>query len=318
MKTLSLSERAERTEEAIRDRSELIKTAFRYSKSGFERASLLTAWLTTGVMTASSLGEVGVAISSGNPRHLLSAFLGGAISLTLYKMSSAIGDKIIFNTGELRFRNKPEKNGLAEMVFISMMLSRELHDKKIRNLILMDRGSRLAYISLFKCWGALYPGEKKPDVYFLNPSGFGVSARYNKKDILEEFKRIHSRLQKRRDEPVMIFDTCLHSGESMGSIGTALRRLGFNKIHTGLAQPPQNPHIEVDFMALPQQPYLACNPFFSEYLVCKGSRIISERNPDPKAIAIGRARRESLINRLNSSPLSELGKSFQEIVRNNA
>lgn len=60
-------------------------------------------------------------------------------------------------------------------------------------------------------WAALYPADSQPYVYFLNPEGLGYY------DDLVSFEKIfrNSYLFHHKDEPVLVFDTCIHNGSVM-------------------------------------------------------------------------------------------------------
>lgn len=155
-----------------------------------------------------------------------------------------------------------------------------MHKNIIPNVVLPDRNARPAGIALITAWHHLYPNERVPNVYFINPDALS-NDKFTKR--LEEFKRVHKYLARSYREPVMIFDTCLHSGQTVGSVYGILKLAGFREIYTGFAQPPvsflrRENLPPISFMALPIGCYEFCQPFGKDRLVRKGNSLVSRRN----------------------------------------
>lgn len=90
-------------------------------------------------------------------------------------------------------------------------LVRYIHKRKIKQVVLLDRSARGAYIGVKKMWSELYPEEKPPYIYFLNPGGIG----YN--DDTDKFESVfkNSYLINHKEESLLVFDTCIHDGDVM-------------------------------------------------------------------------------------------------------
>jgi hypothetical protein len=137
---------------------------------------------------------------------------------------------------EYKFKIFTKPKERAEIREISSSLARYLHENNIQTVVLIDVKSRLVHIGLANSWSRLYPNEKKPQIYFVNPEGFNANRRFEWK-ITQDLLATHKYLMQRSAERVMVFDTCIHSGGTCNSVVDALRMAGFNKIHIGCAQP---------------------------------------------------------------------------------
>lgn len=109
------------------------------------------------------------------------------------------------------------------------------------NLVIIDRSSRPLYVGVREYLQSRYPDEQMPDIYFMNPKGFKskeqmtrseiqeVILDYISKDdlretpnqvrseeeILKEFEDTYKHLMLDKEKPILIFDTCIHSGNSL-------------------------------------------------------------------------------------------------------
>lgn len=171
-----------------------------------------------------------------------------------------------------------------EVVKIATSLARYLHDNSIESIVFIDSAARPASLALSKAWSHLYPKEKKPGMYFINPMGLDSERRED--DVDQEFRLIHKNLTENIDKPVLIFDVCVHTGTSMNSVIKALRLVGFQKIFTGSAQPafacnchnePSN--LQLDFIALQGRALMRGVPFGKDKWVDRDEgKIISRRD----------------------------------------
>ncbi len=206
---------------------------------------------------------------------------------------------------DYRFFDSPEKR--KELFDYSKAVAEYLRKERISNLILVDRGARPLYIGVREYLYSKYPEEEIPDIFFVNPRGFKskeeltpdeikflnyklqLSGDPEKKvrdqeEIMAEFRNRYRRLMKSKEDPTLIFDTCMHTGKSIKPIKKTLDRLGFSDLRIGLVSPPETGvEIEVDFYITEKIPEKICYPFDKETIVEKTlTRTSSRKTEDPQ------------------------------------
>ncbi|MEK6899118.1 MAG: hypothetical protein AABW79_03415 [Nanoarchaeota archaeon] len=162
--------------------------------------------------------------------------------------------------------------GEEEMVEIVENLVDYLHRHDISNVALVDKAARPAYIGIKRVWDTKYPEAKRPEIYFFNPLAFKSDNSsffkfLSSRKIIGELKRNYKKLIDDKTLPIMVFDTCMHTGRNMSSIVDTLERTGFEEIHTGVVSfvPVVDYHsVNPDFQALDYKPSWGCYPFGEE------------------------------------------------------
>lgn len=171
-----------------------------------------------------------------------------------------------------------------------------LHDRKIPNLVIIDRSSRPVYIGVREYWHAKYADEKMPGMYFLNPKGFKDDALVSEWDrraiamdslfkddicepdtrprtaeeILDEFQTAYRALLNDKDQEVMIFDSCLHSGDTLSPVVDTMKKSGFKKLVLGSVNPPDpKSKIQTQYFITSHRPEKGCYPFDRDRLIEK-------------------------------------------------
>jgi hypothetical protein len=177
----------------------------------------------------------------------------------------------------------------AEVVDIVTSLARHIHDKSIENIVFLDRSARPAYLALIKSWNQLYPDEKRPGMYFVNPKGFDTC--YRKEDeIIREFKDVHEFLMKDTEKPILVFDICVHSGLSVSRVAKILTKVGFQKVNIGSIYSPNSSYHtsntpQMSFSALPEEVPDRCYFFDKDTgIEKKGNSVLSSKSPARRAI----------------------------------
>ena len=178
------------------------------------------------------------------------------------------------------FSNSKAKRQLVEA---SKAMAVYLNEKHIPNVIFIDSKARPAYLALIKTWHSLYPGTRVPSIYFINPYGLDKELR-TPAEMLLEFKTTHKYLAAKRDEPVMIFDVCMHTGRTLKKVRNLLYSAGFRNISIGVGQQPDRDlmlekGVWVDFVGLNCKVDKICNVFGSEGLIRRYSThsVVAER-----------------------------------------
>lgn len=199
-----------------------------------------------------------------------------------------------------------------------------LHKHRIPSLILPDRSARPLATGVRECWMNTYADQKLPHIYFINPYGFKTSKDLTDTDLFkqafpgitgentpplpdpnktreriqEEFTQHYPQLIHDKNKPVLIFDSCIHSGGTLSSVKDTLRRLGFSDVRIGTVQDaPMNSSVSPDLYIKEDNdvPVGKCHPFGFENLVKKTyDKVHSERNPDPAALKRAQNLREEI------------------------
>lgn len=125
---------------------------------------------------------------------------------------------------------KLEKN-LEDLYVIAKETSEYIKNEKIANIALLDRKARNFYVAIREYWKAKMPNEKEPNYYFFNPNGFKESSSF--KEIKEEFDSVYKNLNMAKDQPLLVLDVCIHTGESLEPIKSFLQKDGFSDVRVG-------------------------------------------------------------------------------------
>jgi hypothetical protein len=210
-----------------------------------------------------------------------------------------------------------------------------MHDEGVRSVVLTDKAARPAYIGLLRCWRALYPDENRPSINFMNPLGLqsvedmsllrrarGADERFRagagslpiakrtRNDIANEFRTTFAELLTRKDEPVLVLDTCLHSGESVRPILLHLLQNDFADVRVGVVsyEPDGRPRVLVpDIVFRPEGAVEACYPFgYRDRMVTKTFDQVTSVPSSPVDRKAGRALRAE-VQRIVAAGLQRSG-----------
>jgi hypothetical protein len=154
----------------------------------------------------------------------------------------------------------PKKTEREDLVTITQEFTEYIKANKVQNVILIDRSARPFATALLEYWNRTGLKER-PDIHFLNPEGFkssgglikitsveelimavisgrGTSTPMNERE-LARFGRMFEegmpKLHGTRKKSTVLFDTCVHTGETLEPIIIALKKIGFSKLKVGVA-----------------------------------------------------------------------------------
>lgn len=99
-------------------------------------------------------------------------------------------------------------------------------------------------------------------------------------EVLDELKYAYKELNNNKDKPVLVFDTCIHTGESMRRIVDAMEKSGFVDVRIGLVSEIENESAMFpDFSVFSEYspPIKMCYPFHRYTLVEKTRQHIYSR-----------------------------------------
>ncbi len=216
-----------------------------------------------------------------------------------------------------------------ELVEICSGIAEYAHENDVPSIMLLDRSARPAYLGIREAWKRKYSDEARPDIYFVNPTGFldirsglkfnrdhmtlqGVVAMLNgrakdnemgnfftdsrtKPVVDADFLATYTKLSQQKESPLLLVDTCLHSGDSVRPLMKTLDRLGFSDVRLALVSNTDNDsEIEPDVVIMDGDPALFCYPFSSDTMTERTfDSVVSEKTKDrEKALSAVALRKE--------------------------
>lgn len=180
----------------------------------------------------------------------------------------------------------------------SKELSQYLHKEKIPNIVMMDRSARLAWVGVDEYWKEKYKDEKKPNIYFVDPKRFDyvnkvyeennfsaldayrdrlnyqnngkltLEKEFNEAEekLKQEFKEIFKNLEKDKDKPIALFDTCIHSGTTLIPVVSFFNKNGFEDIKVIVADDDRDQSTLLINKSLNKNTMrISCHPFGYQY-----------------------------------------------------
>ncbi len=220
----------------------------------------------------------------------------------------------------------PEKR--HDLYQIGRSLSDYVANNGVGAVCFIDRSARPAYVAMEEFWKLQYPGLPLPEIRFLNPKGFvarediesgNVSLTellYNDRnkqgmeedpsnirpaaDIVEELQEGLDRDMKGkkipRERPILLFDACIHTGDSVWPIIDKFKKAGVEDVRFGVVSASNNrSEIQPDFVAIDGTPAAVCYPFANDRSTTKvyGS-IAAEKNPSAMEASFSRQLRREI------------------------
>jgi len=176
------------------------------------------------------------------------------------------------------------------LVCATRRLADEIINYGFKNVLFIDSSARPAATALKEYWRFEHPDLELPGLYFVNPFGFKNASDIDEmrfiakltgiankslnnlvtegartdEQILDEFKKRYPALLAEKDKPLLIFDTCSHTGTTMLPVKKILERAGFGDIKTALAS--EHSHLTADIVLLDEAD---CYPFGRDTAVLK-------------------------------------------------
>lgn len=216
-----------------------------------------------------------------------------------------------------RYEKKPEPyeffdylDERQELFSYSKAVAEYLRSEKVPNLVIIDRSSRPLYVGVKEYLRSKYPDEQMPNIYFMNPKGFKAQEELtpdeiseiiddcewkgdigewpdqvrNNAEIKQEFENTYTRLMADKDKPVLIFDSCIHSGGSLEPVKRAFDDSGFSDSRIGSINPPDpDSRVETDFYITTRRPEKGCYPFDRDRMIEKTfDHVYSRKVTDPR------------------------------------
>lgn len=207
----------------------------------------------------------------------------------------------------------PSYEQRKELYYIGRELTEYTREMGVGTICFIDRSARPAYIAFTEYWNASYPNERKPSMRFINPKGcitqedvsngyvdptyifnsdrlkMGVpeaeSAIRSQAEVVQEM-RAGIENAGHEDEPILLFDACIHTGQTLAPVYDRLCEAGIKPenilVATVSVADLQSPVVPVHMAIMADRPVGVCYPFGHDAMVQKtyGS-VVSEQNADP-------------------------------------
>lgn len=205
------------------------------------------------------------------------------------------------------FRYQQERQELFEY---SKTIAEYLRSEKIADLVIVDRSSRPLYIGVKEYLQVKYPDEALPGIFFVNPKGFKAQEDLTaeevdeiiyscewqddllespdqvrgKEKILTELRDVYQKLTADKDKPVLLFDTCIHSGDSLAPVRDIMKQAGFSDLRIGAINPAEaGSSVKTDFFVTTEEPEKGCYPFDRDRIIEKTfDHVYSKKTDDPE------------------------------------
>ena len=189
----------------------------------------------------------------------------------------------------------------------SYRLANYLKQEKINNVMFLDNSARQASVGLQEAWKEVGENEKAPNIYFINPEEFvnsiivGSPFFINNDDLEElsdKFASIFKNINK--EDPILLYDSCIHSGISLFSVEYFLKRIGFSNVKLGVTSVgegfSEEKRKKIDLVCLESGAALGCRPFgHPSYISDNPGEIISKANrTSPNSFEKGKMERDKI------------------------
>jgi rhodanese-related sulfurtransferase len=207
------------------------------------------------------------------------------------------------DTDDLFFHRRGARE---QLVAYSKAVTEYLHEKGISNMVIMDRSSRPLYIGVREYWRDKYPEEKIPGIYFMNPKGFKDRTKLTeheleliaeecewkgdasedpdqartRESIVRELEDTYTALVADKEKPLLVFDSCIHTGDTLSPVLETLHDAGFSNVVVGsINQSDRHSKVKADFYITNSTPANGCYPFDEDRMIEKTfDHVYSKRN----------------------------------------
>ena len=162
---------------------------------------------------------------------------------------------------------------------ISKKTAEYLHEEKIKNIFFIDTSARTAWVPIKYFWDTHFDPKMRPGMYFLNPDGFlDFWGDQDIRSIQKRFSQIFHIPFSQKHEPLVLFDTCAHTGGTLTPIIRLLKRLKFSDVRVITAQDPDSGSNIKSVLRLDQfRTDMRCSIFGRDKSVRKDHDIVCKR-----------------------------------------
>lgn len=144
-------------------------------------------------------------------------------------------------------------------------------ENQVQSVVLPDRSARGIWIGLDEYLRLAHPAHARPSIHFINPDALiqkrsryhEVGLPYSAADT--QMRESHNALLTTdRSAPLLIFDTCIHEGETLRAVRNYFEHLGFSDIRLGVFTEGTDGYTcteTVDFHHTTNRNMLGCYPY---------------------------------------------------------
>lgn len=231
-----------------------------------------------------------------------------SLSAVIQRLRDLLGSAEMTGADDYQVFTTPESR--EELFAIGKGIAEYIKDYEIGTVCFVDRAARPAYVALNEYWNRAYKGDEKPDIRFINPKGFvsredirtGRVDLYNlmindamkqgdsedplnlrdEKDIIQDIVTYQEK-SGNANKQTLIFDACIHTGESLYPVLDKMYRAGVEDIHIGTVSDFEiTADLAIDLQIMKGEPDLCCYPFGHDRMTKKvyGS-LVAEPTDDP-------------------------------------
>lgn len=239
-----------------------------------------------------------------------------------YLDSEKILDRFDEEEAEENYEFFKYEEARREVFEFSKSIAEYLKSNEIKDLVIVDRSSRPLYIGVMEYWKEVFNDIRMPNIYFVNPKGFKnidemstrellavnedaiyksdleeeVDKARTKEEVLDEFRKVYPKLLADKDRPVLIFDTCIHSGDTLSPVTEIFKELGFKDARVGSINPSDaGSAVRTDFFITEKRPEKGCYPYDRDRIIEKTfEHIYSKSTADTEKIQQGNILRKEI------------------------
>ena len=213
-------------------------------------------------------------------------------------------------TQEPRTYEYYEPKSIREDIYLyAKELADYIESENIRNVVFLDRAARKAWIALDEYWNLKYPDKQKPGFYFMNPDvfktySFAQGAQYPlrayKTDLMDtqvirQLEENYPALLAEKDKPVIIFDTCAHTGYTIQATERMFNLIGFRDVRVVTASPPSSESGVRSAISFEDKKHVQmCTPFAMERSVETDRNEVVSRRGEKRDVSLGTKLRKEL------------------------
>lgn len=187
---------------------------------------------------------------------------------------------------EGKYFNFPNERMRQDIYLFCKGLATYMADEELKNVVFLDRGARMAWIGVNEYWNMHYKDLKKPGFFFVNPEGFDATGEktfdrflQREDEIRNRFSEVYTHLMEKKTEPLVLFDTCSHTGDTIRSVHDTLLDLGFTDVRIITANSPDDVSgIEAAKDISKGTSFTLCYPFGNKSGVKKRDDVVSVRD----------------------------------------
>lgn len=179
------------------------------------------------------------------------------------------------NSEALFLKNQQERE---DVFTASFNLAKYLKEQKIANVMFLDKSARQAYVGLKAAWEKITDSSQPLNLYFINPQDLREEDNFSYYE--KEFRRVYKNINP--EEPLLLYDACVHNGETLLATQKFFNYLGFRKVH--LAVTSVGPDVsqavveQLALICLDKPAVAGCHPFGHPwYIEHDSGRILSKK-----------------------------------------